>query len=305
MIRKSLLALAAVLMLPLLAGCPKPKPGNPDAVTSQVKWAPYAGKKMRVAIVPFSDSSGYREGQVGAKAATRMLATALTNSGHFQVFEEAQVEAAMRQLGFQNSGLVTPESAAQVGKAIGAQFIISGNITQLGVSDEFTNLIYASRRVVTYKTTVDISVVNIQSIETVVADSQSATSNDTQTYVLGIGKSKATDDQSKVLEAIRDAVDKSAQNIVAKTPTTGFDFKVAAFSGGKVTINAGDGDFKVGQQLRVYRPGAEVKDPETGQVVDIEVTEIGMIEVAEVKGKVSYCKVVKGKDFKSGDIVRP
>jgi curli biogenesis system outer membrane secretion channel CsgG len=302
--RNRILLVAAALFLPLLAGCPKPN-GDPSQITSQVKWKPYNGKKMRVAITSFSDSSGYREGQVGAKGATRMTATALTNSNHFQVFEEAQVNKVMQQLGFQNSGLVTPESAAQVGKLIGAQFVLAGNITQLGVQDDFTNLIYATRRVVTYKVTIDFSLVNVQTGETVVADSQSAQVSDTQTFVLGIGKSRATDDQSKVLEAVRDAVDKAAQNIVDKTPTSGFDFKVAAVSGGKVTINAGDGEFKPGQQLRVYRPGAEVKDPETGQVVDIEVSEVGMIEVAEVKGKVSYCKVIKGKDFRAGDIVRP
>ena len=106
--------------------------------------------------------------------------------------------------------------------------------------------------------------------------------------------------------AIRSAIDKVAVGLVDKTPTSGYDFQIANVDdSGKVYINAGSGDVTSGQQLKVYRRGKEIKDPSTGAHLDWEESEVGLIEVLEIKAKVATCRILKGRSFSAGDVVRP
>ena len=38
----------------------------------------------------------------------------------------------------------------------------------------------------------------------------------------------------------------------------------------------------------------ELVDPDTGEILDSEMTEIGTIKVTKIKEKIAYCKAVKG-----------
>ena len=60
------------------------------------------------------------------------LFAGLVNSGKFTVVDRANLDALKNELSFQASGMVSDETAQRIGHLIGAESIISGNITEVG-----------------------------------------------------------------------------------------------------------------------------------------------------------------------------
>ncbi len=67
-----------------------------------------------------------------------------------------------------------------------------------------------------------------------------------------------------------------------------------------------DGNVKVGMEFFVFKKGEDIMDPDTGLSMGSEETKIGKIQVTEdaLKGKAAKAKVLAGKDFSTGDIIR-
>jgi len=86
-----------------------------------------------------------------------------------------------------------------------------------------------------------------------------------------------------------------------------FPMKVLNVKGDQVWINRGkDGGLKKGDVLKVFRPGIELIDPDTGENLGSAEEEIGKIKVTRVNPKFTTAKVLKGAEgtVEKGDIVR-
>jgi hypothetical protein len=82
--------------------------------------------------------------------------------------------------------------------------------------------------------------------------------------------------------------------------------KIARVEGGKIFINLGsEHGLKEGDTFDVYKTGAVIKDPDTGEVLGAEEEKIGTIRVVAVKGaKYSECVAVSGQGFAVGNVVK-
>jgi hypothetical protein len=96
-------------------------------------------------------------------------------------------------------------------------------------------------------------------------------------------------------EATMDAVNKLSQQIAAG-PTTGsggsrendLDAIVADVDGANITINAGSAaGLAKGQTFTIYHKGKEIKDPKTGEVLDVQTTPIGTLTITNVRDRIS------------------
>ena len=90
---------------------------------------------------------------------------------------------------------------------------------------------------------------------------------------------------------------------------SGLDVKVMSTKGTQVWINRGqDGGLKEGEVLQVYRPGEELVDPDTGEVLGSAEEMIGTIKVVRINPKFTITEMEAGKDggmlVEKGDIVR-
>lgn len=86
-----------------------------------------------------------------------------------------------------------------------------------------------------------------------------------------------------------------------------FPMRVLNVQGQQVWINRGkDGGLKKGDVLKVFRPGIELIDPDTGENLGSAETQIGEIKVTRVNPKFTTAKVLEGNegDIEKGDIVR-
>jgi len=81
--------------------------------------------------------------------------------------------------------------------------------------------------------------------------------------------------------------------------------KIAGVEGTVVTLNVGKPHgVTVGSTFIVMRQGKVTKDPDTGEVLDVEEKEVGKIKITEVKEKISIGTLVSGSGVKPGDVVK-
>ena len=83
--------------------------------------------KARIAVLSFQDSSG-----AGAPAAAiaDMMTTELFNTGLFSVVERSRIDQIAMEQRMSAQGLTSPSSAVQMGQLLGAEYLMTGSITQ-------------------------------------------------------------------------------------------------------------------------------------------------------------------------------
>lgn len=87
-----------------------------------------------------------------------------------------------------------------------------------------------------------------------------------------------------------------------------FPMKVLNAQGKQVWINRGkDGGLKIGDELKVFRPGIDLIDPDTGEFLGSSEMEIGKIKVTRVNPKFTIAEIsdtAPDETVQKGDIVR-
>ena len=81
-----------------------------------------------IAIVNFTAPQGASDYVIGE------LTSRLVNTGRFIVVDRHSLALVEKEMNFQHSGIVSDESAQAIGRALGAQTIISGSLTPFGNS---------------------------------------------------------------------------------------------------------------------------------------------------------------------------
>ncbi len=258
--------------------------------------------------------SGFQYEENLPNALTDLMINALINSNRFRVFERRKLDTLVQEQNFQHvSGLVDPETAVQLGKMIGANLVITGSITGLsrggggGFNIGPVSLGSASTRVTLTVRIVDVttgeilyssvkdkkatrSKVGIQLPIIGGLGAYSQTSQDIITTVNQICEEIVTEFVSKMDEGI---------GTLATIPVEGY---VVDMSGSTIYINLGQSTgIKVGDLVRIYRPGKTIVDPKTKKVLDQQLTLIAEARVTRVKMNLSEIMVI-GKSGKNIEI---
>ena len=80
---------------------------------------------------------------IDTESITDTISTRLLRSGKFRFVDMTKVESVRDQLNYQtSSGLVDPASAVKVGKQIGAQYMLYGNLSSIVKNDGSTKDVY-------------------------------------------------------------------------------------------------------------------------------------------------------------------
>lgn len=88
--------------------------------------------KITVAVVDFTDHTGKKLLNID-QVSTEILSTILHNTGNFIVVERAKLQSIITEQGFTMSGLVdSTKNGVQIGKLLGADFLITGSILTYG-----------------------------------------------------------------------------------------------------------------------------------------------------------------------------
>src|SRR5688572_9899564 len=87
--------------------------------------------KPRIAVIEFknkADNQWWYHG--GAEAMQDVFVTELVKSGKFRVVEREQLQALMEEKNLTLSGDVDPNTAVQIGKLLGVNYLLTGSVTE-------------------------------------------------------------------------------------------------------------------------------------------------------------------------------
>lgn len=252
-----------------------------------------------------------------ARGLTEALTTVLVRTGRFVVLERAAMQQVQAEQQIGASGAVTKETAAQTGALLGAQVMITGDITgfthsRSGIGGALTNIIkglsVASERV-TAEVIIDLRLIDASTGEVLMS-------------YKGVGKASQTGIAADLIrdektysgsvelttplgQASRQALQNSVAGILIGMPKVTWGGRVVDVREGVVYLNAGaDQGMRVGMQLDVYEIQPSLVDPETGKNLGAPDRMIGSIVVNSVLEKFSTAKVQGGEGFSRGNIVR-
>ena len=87
-------------------------------------------QQLLVAVTDFTASSGYTEEELSN--ITELFAGFLRDTDRLRVVTRSQWEAILKEHSFQRGGLVAQTEIRELGKALGAQAVITGTMMKLG-----------------------------------------------------------------------------------------------------------------------------------------------------------------------------
>ena len=306
----------------------KPAPAKPPA---------YHGLKKRIAVLPITlaaattttasrygpdetYSSTTRSdleavpGGLGA-AMTEQLTTALINTGRFVVLERRALDEVLGEQDLGASGRVNPDTAAQTGKVIGADWLIRAAITEFEQKKSRSGGGVLLRGVGLGGTrseafvALDVRIVDAETgevIDSVKADGRAKQSGALGGFKLGeaviaLGK----EDKTPIGQATRAALTDAIDFICNRMEQLPWQSRVMEVDGTDVFITGGSNmNLKTGTVFDVFHRGKALVDPDTGQTLGHRERRLGALRVVEVLDKYSIGVIVEGPAPERGDVVR-
>jgi curli biogenesis system outer membrane secretion channel CsgG len=264
-----------------------------------------------------------------------LLVSRITQDGKFTVVERRKVANIMKEQDFGASNRVKKGTGARIGQIRGADFTVMGDIVVFGRDDRRNaggigigtraggGIIGGGSSTGKAVVVLAYRLVDNESSEVVASGEARGESKRTSkggmagfftggTLVGGGFSSNASNFGETIIgEAVMDAVSKLSADLstrgagaAASAKEVEIDALVADASGGSMTINAGSAvGIASGMKLVVYRKGKEIKDPATGEVLDVQTERIGELTISTVREKIAMGTYV-GAAAKVGDVVR-
>ncbi len=265
-----------------------------------------------------------------------MMTKRIAQDGRFTVIERRKVNEVLHEQDFDASNRVKKGSGARVGQIKGADLTLMGDIVVFG-RDDRRNGGFAGGGVPGagavaggYKQTnkavvvLDYRIVDVETSEVVASGEARGESKRTSAgggvgFLAGgafggggVNMASSNFAETIIGEATMDAVDKLALDVHGVNLNGGADSRdldldalVADVSGDTITINAGAAaGLAAGQTFTVYHKGKVIKDPATGEVLDVQTTPLGKITITMVRDKISTGTYSGSAMPVVGDVVR-
>lgn len=300
--KNNFIAVSAALLLGLSAG----------------GWC--AGKKI-VCVMDLEDKSSHSHSwqNVGTGIA-EMMVTSLAGTKKYTLIEREKLEKVIEEQKLGASGAVTAQTAAKIGRLLGAQYIITGSVTEFGVKDSkigvgglekvlpFGGGAKVSKN--TARVAIDVRAIDTTSAQIVAAAKGEGSKSSAEfSGDLSIAPSfdfgKEGFDETIIGKAARKAVDDVAAELSKKFDEAGGGaVKIIKITGKQIYINSGGADGeKEGHVYGIYRMGEEMTDPDTGESLGSEETKVGTAKVVKVTPKYSIAET-KAADLQKTDILK-
>lgn len=279
-----------------------------SAILISLSASAWCGGKKIICVLDLEDKSSHSHSwrNVGTGVA-EMMVTALSETKKYTLIEREKLDAVLQEQRLGASGAVTAQTAAKIGRLLGAQYIVTGSITEFGVKDSkigvgglekvlpFGGGAKVSKN--TARAAIDVRAIDTTSAQIVAAAKGEGSKSSAEiSGDLSIAPSfdfgKEGFDETILGKAARKAVDSVVRELSAKFDEGGGSaVKIIKITGNQVYINSGaaDGE-KAGHVYSVYRMGEEMLDPDTGESLGSEEEKIGTAKVVKVNPKYSIAE---------------
>jgi curli biogenesis system outer membrane secretion channel CsgG len=296
-----------------LAGCSPTTSGqvkDDASVTGQTQrlesaGAHYSGPQYTVALIKFQNKTPSKVLGIG-EAATDILRTQLKAAGLEPI--DVSQEAMQQQEEFiklQQTGAVKAGKKDAAAGFDSVDYRVQGAITGYSEVEEGSDFGLGGSKRQIARVQVDYSLIDVASGKSLLAESGMGEYQKSTTQILGMG-GRTTADVGLRDGALRDAFAKAMEKMVNKLNAQPFTGRILAMEGQTAIVRAGEkSKLAAGTKLGVYRPGADLIDPETGRSLGKREKQIGELTLLNHQNdRISEAKISSGTGFQAGDIVR-
>ncbi|OUO41678.1 hypothetical protein B5F82_00400 [Megamonas hypermegale] len=249
----------------------------------------------KVAIGTFANGAKSRYGTLACSNLESNIFSGLVQNKNYEVVERAQLDQIFRELGLQNSGVVDSKSAIEIGNLSGADYTLVGKVLTAEVIP-FDNFLYRG-----YKGKVAFEMHFVDNKTGLVLYSDVISDTDSQMYSPGV----SVNERVLISGAAHNAANKVLEKMNEITPLTGTVLNVDRAED-VVYFDLGyDNGVREGDTYTIYKEGAPLVHPVTGEILGIKETTLGTVKVKDVKSNYSIAEIKKEKSaFKTGDKIK-
>ena len=274
-----------------------------------------AAERVRLGMVGF-ESKAPGVSQTQASIVTDLLTRSLANSKSISILEREQIKAIGEELRFNMSGLVDMDTAVEIGRIKGLQYMILGAVTELSEKASAVGIPIPIRGFGGVAVgggsheaiaTIDIRIVDVATSEIVLALSETGMSSNSTSAVSIMGFSYAESEFGGLqARAIADAVERLAHQI--RGSIGGESSYVISMSSDGVVIDIGSTmGAKEGALYLVYADGRTLRGM-NNEIIGHEKIPLAVIKVKDVASSHSTCTVAppsESRMIQRGDKIEP
>ncbi len=268
---------------------------TPPMVTRTAASAQGNGLKRKVVIARFSNETLYGKSillgdkDLLGRQASDMLATRLTESGNFVLFERNDPAPILEAL--DNS------SIEELG--LPADYLIIGSVSEFGRETKSKKGLFSRTKMQIARAKVNVRLVDVRSSRVIFASDGTGEAETEVGTVVGLGTSAGFDSTLND-KAISAAISKVVNNLLAELLDKPWRSYVVSNQDGVVTIVGGKSQgLSAGRRFKVVQRGKTVKNPQTGGLIELPGKGVAEIEVNAIHGdtpeeEIALCKIVSG-----------
>ncbi len=274
---------------------------------------PAGNLRYSITVTKFKNEAGWRGSWNLGDGFTTALTDILYQTGWFIVLGDTEMrKAAMAEQDFGASGRTAKgKKTAKIGRMTPAQLLVRGSITNVqetGSKGGGMNVFGVRVGGNTGHSEIDITIYLVDSETGQVKASKKVTGTSTKkgfsvggSVFPGIGASFGAQKKDNVQKAAENAIGHAVSFLIEQLEDIPWEGSIVMTKGDKIIVNRGSREgVQIGTKFRVGSV-EELVDPDTGEVLDSEMTQVGTIIVNKVKEKIAYCSAVTGKaEIKKG-----
>lgn len=273
-----------------------------------IKTPPEGNLRYTIMVEEFINDAGWSGKHNIGDGMTTAMTNILSKSGWFVVLADKDMrDAAMKEQDFATSGrAANGKKTPKMGRITTAQLLVKGSITHVQeTSSKAGKLNFMGVSLGGSGGDAEINI-TIYLMDTttgqVVASKDIIGNSGSSGYSLGYSGSDlggltggfGGEDKDNVQKAIEDASGQITNYLISQLDEIQWEATVLMAKPTKIIINRGERDgVTVGQTFNVGEI-EDLIDPDTGELLDSEMSVVGKIEVTKVKKKVAYCKAING-----------
>ncbi|MEZ4587253.1 MAG: CsgG/HfaB family protein [Gemmatimonadales bacterium] len=252
-----------------------------------------------------------------ARGLTEMLTSTLIRTGRFVVLERAAMAQVDQEQALAAAGRVTQETGARQGGLLGAQALLTGDITGFtfersglggAISNVVRGLTVAAERV-SAEVIIDLRLIDPSTGEVLYATKGKGKASQTGVAADLVREEKSYSADAELVtplgQASREAIQNAVVGLLTGMPKVRWSGMVADVRDGVVYLNVAARDgMKPGLELEVFELGEALVDPATGKPLGAPESQRGTIVVERVFEQFSTARVQEGDAIARGQVVR-
>lgn len=267
--------------------------------------------RYSITVSKFKNEAGWRGRWDVGDGFTTILTDALHSSDQFVVLGDAEMRgAAMAEQDLGDSGRTAGgKKTPKIGRMTPAQLLVRGSITHVEASTEggggrinFKGISLGGKG---GKGEINITMYLVDSGTGQVKASTKIVGKSTKRgLAVGYHGSKLGGltggmdafKKDNVGKACENAVAQGVEFLVKQLEDVPWEGTIVLAKPGKIVINRGTREGVTEGQVFAAGEVEEIVDPDTGEVLDSDMTTVGTLRATQVKEKISYCEAVSGED---------